>query len=105
MNSPIIRVTEETLDVLEALLAAGDTEVYGWNIIKRTNLGGPTLYKILERLHRYDMLTKRWEELEDAEVARPRRRMYRMTAHGKTIAAELLQRRRMFVVRALDPVD
>lgn len=98
MTSPIVRRTEQTLDVLELLLDAGDEEVYGWDLARRLELGGPTVYKILDRLHRNDMLTWRWAE-HDPDTARPRRRMYRMTEHGKTTAGDLLDRRRLFLGR------
>jgi DNA-binding PadR family transcriptional regulator len=103
MTNPVVRRTNETLDVLELLLAAGDDEVYGWDIAKRLELGGPTVYKILDRLTRHEMLTWRWAE-PDPDSTRPRRRMYRVTEYGKTIAGQLLDRRRLFIGKVTDAI-
>ena len=43
-----------------------------------------TLYKALDRLRKWGMLDDRWEDPADAaEAARPRRRLYRITALGE----------------------
>lgn len=103
---PVVRGTTETLDVLELLLAAGDDEVYGWDIARRLKLGAPTVYKILDRLARVDMLTRRWAD-PDPDSTRPRRRMYQMTEPGKDIAAEILDQRLLFISKVTDviPID
>ncbi|WP_238007653.1 PadR family transcriptional regulator [Dactylosporangium sp. AC04546] len=87
------RVTQPTLDVLEALLVAHDFELHGWAIIKSTKRAGPTVYKILERLTKGGMLTERWEEL-GPEDNRPRRRFYRLTPTGIAYGRQLLAERR-----------
>jgi PadR family transcriptional regulator PadR len=38
-----------------------------------------TLYKILERLERDGLLVSRWEEPEEFDESRPRRRLYRVS--------------------------
>jgi PadR family transcriptional regulator, regulatory protein PadR len=93
MSSGPIRVTEPLLDVLEALLQARDYELYGWAITKATHRASPTVYKILERLTDYGMVTARWED-RHPDVNKPRRRFYRLTGHGATVATTMLQERR-----------
>jgi PadR family transcriptional regulator, regulatory protein PadR len=88
-----VRVTEPLLDVLEALLAARDHELYGWAITKATRRSSPTVYKILERLTDYGMVTARWED-QPPDVSTPRRRFYRLTGHGAMAATDLLRERR-----------
>jgi len=88
-----IRVTEPLLDVLEALLEDKDHELYGWAITKATHRSSPTVYRILERLTDRGMVVARWEERR-ADSDRPRRRFYRLTAHGAAVAARLLQEHR-----------
>jgi PadR family transcriptional regulator PadR len=87
------RVTQPTLDVLEALLGAEDFELHGWAIIKTTKRAGPTVYKILERLSGGGMLTERWEEIE-RKPGVPRRRFYKLTPTGTAHARQLLDERR-----------
>ncbi|GAA2327592.1 PadR family transcriptional regulator [Dactylosporangium salmoneum] len=87
------RVTQPTLDVLEALLGAKDFETHGWDIIKTTKRAGPTVYKILERLSGGGLLTERWEEVE-RKPGVPRRRFYKLTPTGVAHARQLLAERR-----------
>jgi PadR family transcriptional regulator len=93
MGDDLVRITGPTLDVLEALLASEDFESHGWAIMKVTGRGGPTVYKVFERLQRAGVVTSRWEELEPT-ANRPRRRLYRLTPTGVTRAQALLTQRR-----------
>lgn len=93
MSHPLGRITGPTLDVLEALLASDDLEAHGWAITKVTKLGGPTVYKILERLEGTGLVTARWEELAP-EANRPRRRLYKLTPTGVVRAENVLAERR-----------
>ncbi|GIM90641.1 helix-turn-helix transcriptional regulator [Paractinoplanes toevensis] len=88
-----IRITEPFLDVVEAFLAAPDHELHGWAIIKTTGRGGPTVYKILERMAAMGWVTARWEALPD-EPNRPRRRYYRLAGIGVTKGGALVAERR-----------
>lgn len=87
------RVTAPLLDVLEVLLEASGGDVHGWMIMKATGRGGPTVYKILERLTEMGWITARWEEPAE-ELTRPRRRLYELTGDGAARARELLHARR-----------
>lgn len=97
-----IRITQPTLDVLEALLGADGFELHGWTIIKVTKRAGPTVYKILERLKDAGWVTARWEE-PGPEETRPRRRYYRLTHTGLERARILVAERRPQAARRLRP--
>jgi PadR family transcriptional regulator, regulatory protein PadR len=90
-----LRVTEPLLDVLEALLAARDYELHGWAITSTIKRASPTVYSILERLTDHGIVTARWED-QQLETATPRRRLYRLTGHGATVARSLLTDRRPY---------
>jgi DNA-binding PadR family transcriptional regulator len=93
MGDGLERVTQPTLDVLDALLSAEGLELHGWAIIKATHRAGPTVYKILERLTAGGLITARWES-EHPEPGKPRRRFYKLTPTGVARASELLAKRR-----------
>lgn len=92
------RITAPFLDVLEAFLAAGSAELHGWAIIKASKRGGPTVYKILERLDEMGWVTARWED-RSAEPNKPRRRFYRLTGEGAERARQLIAERRPGQIR------
>ncbi|MFD8529435.1 PadR family transcriptional regulator [Streptosporangium canum] len=96
----IERVTQPTLDVLEALLDASqrDEELHGWAIISATKRAGPTVYRALDRLVEAGLVTRRWEELEPDQSG-PRRRYYRLTGEGIPAARALLVERRPSALR------
>jgi PadR family transcriptional regulator, regulatory protein PadR len=51
----------------------------------RALTGHGTLYKALNRLEEFGLLTSRWEEAAAAE-GRPRRRLYELTGQGARVA-------------------
>ncbi len=93
MSDEPVRITGPFLDVLEAFVEAGGDELHGWAIIKATGRGGPTVYKILERLAELGWVTARWED-QPSEPNKPRRRYYQLTGVGATKAEALLGQRR-----------
>ena len=88
-----MRITAPFLDVLEAFVIAAPRELHGWAIIKASHRGGPTVYKILERLTQLGWATARWEDA-DAPPNRPRRRYYKLTGAAEAKARSLLAGRR-----------
>jgi DNA-binding PadR family transcriptional regulator len=93
MTGQPVRVTAPLLDVLEVFLAANGDELHGWAIIKASQRGGPTVYKILERLTEMGWVTARWEH-QAAEPNKPRRRYYKLTGDGVAQADALIADRR-----------
>ncbi len=85
------------LEASETLQRRGMPEAHGFLLAKVVAEGQDarkltaygTLYKALDRLERGACLASRWEDPDyAAEAARPRRRLYRMTALGQAALAE-----------------
>lgn len=93
MTDQPARITAPFLDVVEAFLDSGGDELHGWAIIKASGRGGPTVYKILERMTEMGWVTARWED-RSAEPNKPRRRFYRLTGDGVARSRQLLAERR-----------
>lgn len=60
---------------------------HGYELAKAVSLKSGTLYPILIRLHDQGMLEAEWRTPE--VMGRPSRHMYRLTAAGAALAAEL----------------
>jgi DNA-binding PadR family transcriptional regulator len=93
MSDNPVRITAPFLDVLEVFLDASGGELHGWAIIKASHRGGPTVYKILERMAEMGWVTARWDE-RPSEPNKPRRRYYKLTGDGMERARALLAERR-----------
>lgn len=75
-------MTMPTRAVLDLLMQADpDDAPWGYRIHELTGLGPGTIYPILDRLERAKWINGEWEEPEP--VDRPRRRLYKVTAHGR----------------------
>jgi PadR family transcriptional regulator len=83
-----VRMSPQTLDVLEALLAQSAAWRYGYDLSRLTSLKSGTLYPILMRLAKRRWLETRWEA---AEPGKPPRHMYRLTSNGQTLAKEMVK--------------
>ena len=77
-----VRMSLQTLRVLEAFLENPADELAGADVQKRGQLASGTLYPILLRLEAAGWFVSRWEAVEPAHVGRPRRRLYRLTPSG-----------------------
>ena len=93
MTGQPTRITAPLLDVLEAFLASDGGELHGWAIIKASHRGGPTVYKILERLTDMGWVTARWDD-QPAAPNKHRRRYYKLTGDGVAHAHALVAERR-----------
>jgi PadR family transcriptional regulator len=78
----LLPLEESILEVGLRRLRDGDPEFYGFAIATELDDDGRrltahgTLYKVLDRLERDGLLTSRWEEPEEFDESRPRRRLY-----------------------------
>jgi len=86
----VARLTIPTRLVLAVLLTDPATERYGLEIAQQSGLPTGTLHPILARLEAHGWASSRWEEVDAAEVGRPRRRYYRLTDEGRREAARRL---------------
>ena len=84
-----VRMSLQTLRVLEAFLENPAAELSGADVQKRGRLASGTLYPILLRLESAGWFTSRWEAVDPASVGRPRRRLYRLTSNGLARASEV----------------
>ena len=93
-------LSRETLQVLAVILEDRDSEFYGLEISSRAGLPSGSLYPILARLERQEMLSSRWEtDVEAVGHRGRRRRYYRLTGEGaRSAEAQLAQARRELTV-------
>jgi PadR family transcriptional regulator, regulatory protein PadR len=84
-----MRMSFQTLRVLEAFLESPMRDLAGTEIQKRGKLASGTLYPILLRLESAGWLVSRWEAVNSGDAARPRRRLYRLTPSGLARASEV----------------
>jgi PadR family transcriptional regulator, regulatory protein PadR len=83
-----VRITLSTATVLGAL---AEGHGYGFEIIEVTGLGPGTVYPILRRLERAELVRSSWEPAKRAQAeGRPPRRNYRMTAEGERVAGDAM---------------
>jgi len=79
-----------TLRVLRAFLDEPASEHYGLDLIECSGVGAGSLYPILSRLEHDGWLAGSWEQIDEHEEGRRRRRYYRLTAVGEVQARALL---------------
>jgi PadR family transcriptional regulator PadR len=84
-----VRMSLQTLRVLEAFLENPTDELSGADVQKRSNIASGTLYPILLRLESAGWFVSRWEVIDPVSAGRPRRRLYRLTASGLSRASEV----------------
>ncbi len=90
-----MRMTFETLKVLNIFLENLDEPQYGLEITKATGVQAGTLYPILMRLETNKWLSSDWEDIDPVKAGRRPRRYYTITDLGQREALkaqrELLQ--------------
>jgi PadR family transcriptional regulator, regulatory protein PadR len=84
-----VRISLQTLKVLEAFLENPTDELAGADVHRRSAIASGTLYPILLRLESAGWLASRWESIDPASAGRPRRRLYRLTRSGLARAGEV----------------
>jgi PadR family transcriptional regulator, regulatory protein PadR len=84
-----VRMSLQTLRVLEAFLANPTDELAGADVQKLGRLASGTLYPILLRLESAGWFLSRWEDVDPSSAGRPRRRLYRLTPGGLRRASEV----------------
>ncbi len=87
-----IRISRETLVVLEGFLARPSDWRYGYELSRETGLKSGTLYPILMRLERHSLLEARWVATEEGV---PPRHTYRLTPNGVEVARAKLAEGRL----------
>jgi len=89
-----IRLSHQSLRVLRVFLDALSenvrAELAGADLMRATRLSSGTLYPILLRFERQELLKSRWEKERPEVLGRPRRRFYRLTKAGVKVAHDAL---------------
>ncbi|HTJ31258.1 MAG TPA: helix-turn-helix transcriptional regulator [Acidobacteriaceae bacterium] len=83
-----LRLTPQTLLVLDAFLVDTEAWRYGYELSRGTGLKSGTLYPILMRMEERRLLETDWET---NEPGRPPRHMYRLTPEGMQFARQQCQ--------------
>ena len=99
MNTDPERLLPLTSAVFEILLALGDGEKHGYNIMReiarqtdgKMRVGPTTLYRSIKKMHD-DKLIQEVDERPDPEIDDERRRYYRLTTFGRQVAMAEVQR-------------
>jgi PadR family transcriptional regulator PadR len=84
-----VRMSQQTLRVLEAFLATPTEQLAGADVHQRCGIASGTLYPILLRLESAGWFVSQWESIEPSSAGRRRRRLYRMTSTGLRRASEV----------------
>lgn len=84
-----VRMSLQTLRVLDAFLENPADELAGADVQRRSGLASGTLYPILLRLESAGWFFSRWESIDPSSAGRPRRRLYRLTPNGLARAGEV----------------
>lgn len=87
-----IRISPQTLLLLESLLAKPAHWQHGYSLSQQTELASGTLYPILMRLEKLRWLETKWEDPND--LGRPPRHLYRLTSDARAWAREELSNAR-----------
>ena len=81
-----IRLSRQTLTVLDALLARSGQWQHGYSLSQSIGIASGTLYPILMRLEKLHWLETRWEETKTP--GRPPRHLYRLAGNARAWARE-----------------
>jgi PadR family transcriptional regulator PadR len=84
-----VRMSLQTLRVLEAFLESPTVTLSGADIHQSCGIASGTLYPILLRLEAAGWFVSEWESIDPSEAGRPRRRLYRLTTTGLKRASEV----------------
>lgn len=84
------RLSYQGLRVLREFMNRPRKELCGADLIKLTDLSSGTLYPILLRFERQELLESYWEDADPEVIGRPRRRLYRITLQGAQLTRQLL---------------
>ena len=77
------RLSKQGLVILHLFTDRPTVALAGSDIVKAAGVLSGTAYQILFRLEQAGWLTSEWERVEPAEIGRPRKRLYRLTALGE----------------------
>ncbi len=77
-------LSKSSVKVLAAFLESPGQELYGFGLMRATGVKSGSLYPLLDRLEQMGWIEGYDEAIDEHVEGRPRRRLYRLTASGKT---------------------
>jgi DNA-binding PadR family transcriptional regulator len=89
----LLPLEEQILEIGLRRLRDQEPEFHGFLLARELDEGSSaltahgTLYKVLDRLENRSLLSSRWEDDDEYDGGRPRRRLYRVTADAATALA------------------
>jgi PadR family transcriptional regulator, regulatory protein PadR len=86
-----VRITLQTLQVLQVLLTDPLDEHYGLEISRDSGLPTGSIYPILTRLENAGWVTSAWEDIDESRQGRRRRRYYQLTTQGAQLAGRKIE--------------
>ena len=86
------KMTLTTQALLAAMLDSPGDARYGFELSAATGLASGTVHPILARLEGLGWVESFWEDIDPRQAGRPRRRYYRLGAHGVEAARASLAR-------------
>lgn len=78
------------LQLLRLLTSDQSQEYSGADMTRELGIVSGTLYPLLARMELEGLVESRWEDGDPKEMGRPRRRYYRITGIGASVAARKL---------------
>lgn len=96
-----LRMTDQTLRILEAMLEDPSADWYGLQLSQAANLKSGTIYPALARLEHYGWVDSTWEAIDPRKAGRPKRKLYRLTREGAATARLLVAERGLESQRAV----
>lgn len=97
------QMTRPMITLMNALGEDPTVQLHGYELIKRTKLKSGTLYPALARLEAFGWLESHWEEIDSSEEGRPRRKLYKLTAHGAKAVRQALDELRVELASSRAP--
>ncbi len=88
-----MRLTQVTLIILQAFLAALGEHLSGAEIRRKTGLASGSIYPALKRLEKAGWLTGKWEDVDPRIKGQPRCRLYALSETGIAEARAALDER------------
>ncbi len=85
-----VRISGPTIKALSLFIERSPTPLSGADFVNEKRILSGTLYPLLDRLETAGWLESNWENVDPAEVGRPRKRLYRLTANGEKAARSVL---------------
>lgn len=83
-------MTTQALRLVGVLLSDPGDEWYGLQLADEAGLNSGTVYLVLARLEQAEWLDSRWEDIDPVVEGRPRRRLYQLTAGGRSAAEQAM---------------